>query len=249
MSNMLKTQTFDDSKAIYDVPSDEVSRQKTLEIEGIAAQFLRKNCALTVRHDFVIYNIASVVLEQVFGTLAIGCAMSQNGPGGQAINLNGVLSAIVTLSSDDEAEKEGNINLKIERGGKYNYPEDIAKDLVLNKFDEKSKSKILLDPDISNGDLKVLKDIDQSAQRILQSKYNMLIYQPLVVQTIACVFVTSAIQWLVTTAVETQKPTMYNFNDIIECRCVLKKGAPDIRFVPGMAAKLAIKYDDFTEED
>lgn len=246
----LKVSYNDTSKASFIVPSDEVSRQKCLAVEEIASDWLKKNCSIYYKRDYAINTIASVYLEEMFGLLSVFTKRDRYAIDGQCLTLNGIIDAIATMKHDDESEKEGNINLKIRLGGRYYYPEDMTKDLREYPYDEKKTFKIVLPSGREfTSEIDDMKLNDNLAQRKLQRKFHIIIVQPLMASTITSAFLTAVIQWCVDTCQDTKKPILYNISDIIECRCVLKDGEPMVSFVPGVGAKLAIKFDEFTEEE
>lgn len=245
----LKQAYGDSSKATFIVPPDEVSRQQCLEVEYLASDWLKKKCHIFYSRDYALNTIASVYLEEFFGFLAMA-----NTEGSifheKTISLNGIITATSSMKEDEEAEKEGNINLFIQFGKLYYYLEDMEKDLREFSYSEKDKFKVVIpNPSKYPEIVEQMKIIDKLTQRTLQSKYHLVVMQPLVTTTCVSAFLTAVIQFVVDTAEKTGKPVLYNISDIIECRCVIKNGDPIIHFVPGIGAKLAMKFDGITEEE
>ena len=245
----LKTNFQDTSKATFVVPGDDLSRQKCLAVEEIASDWLKKKCHIYYRRDFALNTIATVYLEELFGFLALMNTRSRD-DSDQMISLNGIIDIYTTTKQDEESEKEGNINIAIKFGGLFYYPEDLEKALVEYPYSETDSFQVVIpNPEIYKEMVETLRLIDKLTQKTLGSKYHLIIPQPMVTTTAVSAFVTSVIQWCVDTCTETGKPVLYNISDIIECRCVVRDGEPIIHFVPGEGAKLAIKYDGYTEEE
>lgn len=240
----------DSSRATFIVPSDEVSRQKCLEVEAITAEWLKKKCNIFLKRDFSFNTVASVYLEEMMGFLGLLINRNPENAENQVVTLNGIIDAYSSLKDDERAEKEGNINLKICLGNRYYYPEDLEKDLVEYPYDDKQYYRVLIPSTLRDkGEFETTKILDRMTQQKLNQKYRLTIMQPLLAETITSAFITSVIQWTIETCEKIGKPVLYNISDIIECRCVVKDGDPVIHFVPGEGAKLAVKYDGQTEEE
>lgn len=252
---------FTMSDRLYIIPQDEENRISILNIDRKTKEDLRQYYKVHTDHDWANNTVANLVVENVIKTLAVEIVNEQQSI---PINFFNVFTALVTVKRNEDAEKEGNINISFTPGT------EIAK-LIENSGEffgigdtARPRLELMIVPDQKTGqygamseelnlspiDMKRLFRIDQLTRMELSEKYGIPIPDKSAsTLTITYVFMINIFKYLMEKITLTGKPSAsVNFNDNIEIHAIVKDDSTvNMSMRPGMSAKLIIKSDETTE--
>lgn len=264
----MKGNQFIMSDRLYVIPQDEETRLSILSIDRRTKEEVRSVYKIFVEHDWQNNTIANVAIENIIKSLAIDIV---NNHESAPINFFNLFSAIVSVKRNEDAEKEGNINISFTHG-------PIIDDLI-NNYDGKAifnngeslieehenlpRLELLITPDSQTGRMPKngfnlsekeairLAKIERATRMELSDKYSINIPDKAASSlTIAFVFVRNIFSFLLEKMKLSGKSTAsVNFNDNIEFHSIQKADQILLTMRPGMNAKLLIKSDETTESE
>jgi len=246
------------SERLYVIPQDEETRISILNVDRNTKYDLRRWHRLYLETDWQCNTIANTLVEYMikvlYSHLTSGnadvlrflpdCDNSVSG-----LNFYDLLIIKTTAKRNEDAEKEGNINISFYPGSRV---EEIISDDTPRE--ERKYEYISVDARYSfpnNPDLtKAMLKIEKMAARSLMEKNSIVLPKEFTAIATTYLFIENLYRELVYKLTLTKKPSvMINFNDIIEFHAITKKDGVEIKLRPGMGAKLIIKSDETTEAD
>jgi hypothetical protein len=235
---------------LFVIPQDPSDREFLLSVDRRARAELNRIYGILVDYDWQANTIANSVIETLITDLAF---MLKNGANnGIGIEFYDIIKAIVSIKTNEKAEKEGNINIYFEPGSKVtslieNGPENI-------EYEEKlDPAKRFLTGDPAEDDL--YKNLEYHTRYNLSSVNGITIPDHLKFSVFAigytfieCIYLEILYRLANMDAEDgEEKLVSVNFNDNIEIHGIMKNGTVNITMRPGMNAKLLIKCDEITE--
>lgn len=233
---------------LYIIPQDPENRISLLNVDRHTKEDVRLSHRVFIDHDWQANTIANAYIEMIIQ--ALGMDVKNTGNANAAWNFYDYMTAHVTVKRNEDAEKEGNINIAFEIGPKV---EEIITDDTLPE----NRAYTLITPEAAFSfptnpakNAAYLK-IDKVARMSLNEKYSIVIADDWIVTAVAVNFFANIIRELLYEVANSgKKAASINFNDNIECHAVLKgDDKVSIMLRPGMNAKLLIKSDETTEAE
>jgi len=248
------------NERLYIIPQDEETRLSILNIDRKTKEDVRNIYKIFTEHDWQNNTTANVLIETLIKSLAYEITSDQqNGP----LNFFDLFTVSITVKRNEDAEKEGNINISFKPGKEAQriietYDKDIAEDSGV-----KPRLELLLYPDPTTGkfvkndyfdsqkEIERLFKIEKATRLDLSDKYTINIPDKSAATiTIAYVFIKNIFKYLIEKLKLTNKPSAsVNFNDNIEFHALMKGDEILLTMRPGMNAKLLIKSDETTEAE
>lgn len=233
---------------LYVIPQDPENRISILNVDRKTKEALRLKHRIYVEHDWQCNTIANAYIESIIR--ALGLDIKNTGNANASWNFYNLFTARATIKRNEDAEKEGNINIAFdtEKG-----IEDIITDTT--PIEERKYNYITPEAAYSfpnnNAMTEAYKKIDTASRMELHNKYSISIPNDWVVTATGVVFFENIIRELLFMVANSSKQTAsINFNDNIECHAIIKNEKNVlITLRPGMNAKLLIKSDETTELD
>ena len=244
---------------LFLIPQDPRDREIILSSDRRAAAELRDRCSILFDYDWQCNTIANTMIEAMIQYLN---RMLQNNEIGRGagIDFYNIFSIIVSIKNNDDAEKQGNINIVFKPG-------NIADALIENGPDAAADCPLytteaipvnLGDSDDAASD-RLYREIACHVGYMLNSRNGILIppsgEQRCFVQKITGIFMINVFRdMLHRLALEkNEHPDLdewvitLNLNDNIEIHAVMDEHGTKFVLRPGMNAKLTIKCDEVTE--
>lgn len=246
------------SEHLYVIPQDEDTRISILNIDRNTKIDLRRYHRFILDNDWQCNTIANTTIEHIVKVLYShltsrssdvlryipGCDNTNSG-----LNFYDLLIVKTSAKKNENAEKEGNINVSF-------YPGPAVDAIISdNTPREERKYEYIAadarysfpdDPDLTKAMLK----IDRLTRTSLGDKNGIILPKEYMAIATTYLFLENMYRELIYKLVLTKKPAVtINFNDIIEFHATLKKDGVEIKLRPGMGAKLIIKSDETTEAD
>lgn len=235
---------------LFRVPQDPNDKEFLYMIDKRTKLQMARNYNILLDYDWECNTIANCFLETVINNLAV---KMKEGSKNFGIALGDTLNIIVSIKTNDKAEKEGNINIYFEPGKKLDSfisdgPGEIFYDSPVDV------NTIFLTGDVYEDDLN--KALCHHARYNLASNYGIVFSDSISfgVMAIALNFLENIyleiLQRLQTEelAEGEERLISVNFNDLIEIHGVMKDNRVAINMRPGMFSKLLIKSDESTED-
>ena len=235
---------------LFIIPQDPGDREFLLAVDRRARSEINRIYGILLDYDWQANTIANSVIETIIADLAF--MLKSGGNKGIGIEFYDIIKAIVSIKTNEKAEKEGNINIYFEPGSKINYliengpdkNEYIDKVNVLQRF-------LTGDP---NED-ELYKNLEYHTRYNLSSVNGIMIPEHLKFSVFAigytfleCIYLEILYRLANIEAEEgEEKLVSVNFNDNIEIHGCMNNECPHIIMRPGMNAKLLIKCDELTE--
>ena len=235
---------------LFVIPQDPGDREFLLSVDRRARSEINRIYGILLDYDWQANTIANSVVETIISDLAF--MLKSGGNKGIGIEFYDIIKAIVSIKTNEKAEKEGNINIYFEPGSKAislieNGPdktEYVDKVNVLDKF---------LTGDPTEDEL--YKNLEYHTRYNLSSTNGVMIPDHLKFSVFAigytfleCIYIEILYRLANMDAADgEEKLVSVNFNDNIEIHGVMKDGTVNIIMRPGMNAKLLIKCDELTE--
>jgi len=232
---------------LYIIPQDPETREALLNVDRATKEELRLKHHVFVDADWQCNTIANAYIETIIR--ALGLDVKNTGNSKASWNCYGLFNAHVTVKRNEDAEKEGNINIAFD-------PEEEITTIIKDSAPKEQIKYDVITPEAAysfpnNGPLnEAYKKIDQVARMELHEKYSITIPDNWVVTAVTVTFVRNLIRQLLYMVANNGKAAAsINFNDNIECHAIMKNDGVVITLRPGMSAKLLIKSDEATEAD
>ena len=234
-------------------PQDPSSYEDLAIVDRLSKEDLRLRHRFIINNDWELNTIATTVIESLGKILyshihSHGVSVLSDDDD-NALNFYDLIEVAATMKINENAEKNGNINIKFRAGDAVdaivadNVPrsekevEFIAADAAYSYPDDPARTEAML-------------KIDSIARKLVADNRNIML--PKKFQAIAAcnIFIENIYRQLTQRIASGKTTHMINFNDIIEFHAI-KKGDDGIEFKlrPGMGAKLIIKSDEATEAD
>lgn len=242
-------ETYGISDVLYIIPQDEETRTSLLSVDRNTKEDIRRLHKIYIPHDWQCNTIANTYIEIMIRHL--GLDVKNNGNANARWNFYDLFTAYVTVKQNEDAEKEGNINIAFQIEKKI---EDIITDPVpreQREYDFISAYDKFSFPE-NDAKNKAYEKLDKATRVVLQEKYNIAIADkvPFTATAVAYTFMENIIRELMYKVSASNKPSAsINFNDNIEMHTILKNGEVVVSLRPGMNAKLLIKSDETTEAE
>lgn len=236
----------------YIIPMDPETRDDLLSIDRATKEDLRERHRLYLDNDWTCNTIANTVIESLIKILYAhikdnGVQILEIEAG--ALNFYDLLEIDTSYKKNEDAEKEGNINIKF-------FPGDAVVEIISDDTPRDQREVTYVETKAAysypedNDRTKAMLKIDHIARRMLSDKYSVILPNDYMAVATTCVFLENLYRVLTQKLVSSDKDmVMINLNDIIEFHAIRKGNGVDIKLRPGMGAKLIIKSDDTTEYD
>ena len=235
---------------LFIIPQDPSDREFLLSVDRRARAEINRIYGILLDYDWQANTIANGVIETLITDLAF---MLKNGASnGIGIEFYDIIKAIVSIKTNEKAEKEGNINIYFEPGSKVtsiieNGPDKTEYDEKINPA-ERFLTGIAEDDDL-------YKNLDYHTRYNLSSINGIMIPDHLKFSVFAigytfleCIYLEILYRLANMDGEDSEeKLVSVNFNDNIEIHGIMKNGTVNITMRPGMNAKLLIKCDELTE--
>ncbi len=206
-------------------------------------------------YTWAITTISTSYLENMIKILSL----KMNDNRDSTVDFCNLLSCTATIRKNEDAEKEGNINISFRPGDfilKEAELDDIGKikadirgefNNVVSRF-IKVDSNHMADLD---EDLKILHTIEKATIKDLNDKNNMVLPSDWLATKVTFIYVKHIYIRLLNLIEDGSRAASVNFQDLIEfhVRIVTEEDKQRIKFIlrPGVNSKLFIKSDDITE--
>jgi hypothetical protein len=236
---------------LYVIPNDPVMHEQLLAIDRMTKDTMAMRHKAILSQDWQCNTIACCYLECLIEDL--GLEMRQTNSNA-SLNFYDLMQMNVTIKRNEDAEKEGNINIEFIAGDRI---ADIIGKSIADASNEQKETYI--DPEIAfgfGGDKNApgyvrFANIDRATIMMLSRKYYIVSPKEWFVTAISYTFLENLIKYMVIKLVnEGTSLVSINFNDIIEFHATrVDDESVSITMRPGMDAKLLIKSDELTEND
>ncbi len=234
---------------LYVIPQDPTTKEILLNVDRKTKEGVRVRHKAILGNDWVANTIANAYVEILIAALASDVKVRGNSEA--SISFYDLFTAYVTVRRNEEAEKEGNINIAFEPGKKA--LELISSTVPVDEIEypyitPEAAYSFPNDAEYNEAFLK----LDRLTKMSLQEKYNIIIPKDWLITATTYVFIETIFKELLIRLANLDKNTAsVNFNDNIEIHMVAQT-KNDEKFVnimmrPGMSAKLLIKSDETTE--
>ena len=231
--------------------SAQADKEFLLSVDRRARAEIQRIYGILVDYDWQANTIANGVIETLITDLAF---MLKNGANnGIGIEFYDIIKAVVSIKTNEKAEKEGNINIYFEPGSKAISLIENGPDTTTEYVDKIDPSTRFLTGDPAEDDF--YKNLEYHTRYNLSSVNGIMIPDHLKFSVFAigytfleCLY-TEILYRLANMDAEDgeEKLVSVNFNDNIEIHGIMKNGTVNITMRPGMNAKLLIKCDEVTE--
>ena len=252
----------DRKKAI--IPQDKESNIFLYDVDAQTKIMIEEMFGIIINYDWHCNTIAEVTIESIIK--ALNTDMKENGVKNVKFNFYDLFGIKVTTKINEDAEKEGNINIAFEPGLTAIR---LIKEPDFKLFEKGKKEDVAkffaieipaMDPDYLKAINQRYADIDQHARYNLNNNWALAVKNPFMAFAVTYVFIFNLYCKLLRELGAHPELNMVsvNFNDLIEFHCSqvdddYKEKYPDIMVLltmrPGLTAKLLIKSDETTEDD
>ena len=235
---------------LYVIPQDPVNKTAMLSIDRHTKEDVRRKYGFYAENDWVCNTIANCYIEVIIRHL--GLDVKDNGNADAMINMYDLYVPRITLKHNEDAEKEGNINIAFTNGPRV---EELIKDTTPR--DQQDLTRV--DPSLvfsfeDKDRTEYYEKLDKVTRIELSRKYNITIPDSkvkFIATAIADRFIENLIRELLYMIANSENEVeSINFNDNIECHAIKEEdNTVRITLRPGMNAKLLVKSDETTEND
>ena len=241
-----------------EIPQDKQARDFLLAIDQQTKIDVDQRFGFIINQDWHCNTIANCTVEAIIS--AMNADMKMYGAPTARINFYDLFIAKVTTKVNENAEKEGNINVSFEPGPTANnlITTEVPKNEEnVDKCDPKEYFKIE-DVDINADQLAAMNEaylnIDRKARYTLSNNYAITITDDnaLCAFAVTYLFILNIFRKLLQDLGDdpTKHLVSVNFNDNIEFHAMRDdEGYVKLAMRPGLNAKLLIKSDETTEDD
>lgn len=239
---------------IFEIPNDPEMNENLRAVDDSATSEADSR-QIKGLYTWAITTIATSYLENMIKILSL--KMNENRD--STVDFCNLLSCTATIRKNEDAEKEGNINISF-RPGEFILKESEVgsvgkiKANIRGEFDNVASKFIKINPNhISelDEDLKILHTIEKATIRELNNKNNMVIPSDWLATKVTFIYVKHIYIRLLNLIENGSRAASVNFQDLIEfhVRLVTEEDGQKIKFIlrPGVNSKLFIKSDDVTE--
>lgn len=235
---------------LFMIPQDPSDREFLLAVDRRARFEINRIYGILIDYDWQANTIANAVVETIIKNLAF---MLRSGASkGIGIEFYDIIRAIVSIKTNEKAEKEGNINIYFEPGSKINSIIENGPDT--REYTEKISPAERFVTGIPEED-ELYRNLEYHTRFNLSSINGVMIPDHLKFSVFAigytfleCIYLEILYRLANMDAEEgAEKLVSVNFNDNIEIHGVMKGDTVNIIMRPGMNAKLLIKCDELTE--
>lgn len=237
---------------LFTIPQDPADREFLLAVDRRARSDINRKYGILLDYDWQANTIANSLIETIIADLSF--RMKNGERRGIGIRFYDIITAVVSIKKNADAEKEGNINIFFEPGERAN--ELIANGPDTEEYTEKiSPENKFLTGDPEDDD--IYKNLEYHARYKLSSVNGVMMPEHLrfAVFAIGYTFLESLYLEILyrLSNMDNNDPTeeklvTVNFNDNIEIHGSMKNNEVKIFMRPGLNAKLLIKSDEFTED-
>ena len=241
-----------------EIPQDEYTRNCLLSVDQQSKIDVEQKFGFPINYDWHCNTVANCTVEAIIS--AMNADMKYDGAPSARINFYDVFIAKVTTKINEDAEKEGNINISFEPGPTA--VNLITTEIPKNEEDieqvDPKEFFTIEDPDMDSTQLAAMNEaytaIDRKARYTLSNNYAITITDDNVYFAFAItyVFILNIFRKLLQDLGDNPTKTLssVNFNDNIEFHAMRDdEGFVKLAMRPGLNAKLLIKSDETTEED
>lgn len=235
----------------YIIPLDPETREDLLCVDRATKEDLRDRHRMYLNHDWECNTIANTTIESLIKILY--AHIKENGVNvleldDGALNFYDLIEMAVSNKKNEDAEKEGNINIKF-------FPGEKVEEIISDDTPRDQREVVYMEakaaysyPEDTDRTKAMLK-IDNISRRMLSDKFAVILPNDYMAISATCIFLENMYRVLVQKLVNSGKSMVsINFNDIVEFHAIRKENnAVDIKLRPGMGAKLIIKSDESTE--
>ena len=234
-----------DSQRYYVVPEEPATREFLLSVDRRTKGDVEKRFNIHIDHDWYCNTIADQTIEALItslkmDTVADNCV--------KAINFYNMFTAKVSLKMNENAEKEGNVNISFEPGVD-------ALALISDPIPENEKEYTVQPAEeafalegVSEEMIQMYDRLDAFARYSLSSNFGITISSKLhkLCTAVTYVFFENIFRGLLHELAENPEVGMskLNFNDLIEMHASFKDGGVILTMRPGAFGKLTIKSDN-----
>ncbi len=257
---MYNNNNFIVNERLYIIPQDEETRLAILNIDRKTKEDLRNIYKIWTEHDWQNNTTTNVLVETLIKSLAHEIVNSQKS---LPLNFFDLFTASVTVKRNEDAEKEGNINVSFNPGKEAKRIIETYDSNIQEDDSVRPRLELLLYPDPNTGkfvqneyfdsqkEVERLWRIEKATRLELSEKYTINIPDKSASTiTIAYVFIKNIFRYLIEKMKLTNKQSAsVNFNDNIEFHALMKNNEILLTMRPGMNAKLLIKSDETTEAE
>lgn len=236
---------------LFIIPQDPADREFLLAVDRKTRYDIEKMYGILIDYDWQANTITNAVIETIISDLAF--MLKSGATNGIGIKFYDIIQAIVSVKTNDKAEKEGNINIYFEPGIKAidlikNGPDDVENIEKIDPVQQFTTGN----PDEDN----LYNNLEYHARYNLSMIHGIMIPDHLKfsIFAIAYTFIKNIyLELLYRLANDkdaddgSEKLVTVNFNDNIEMHGIMKGDDTTIVMRPGMNAKLLIKCDEVTE--
>lgn len=227
-------------------PRNDLQQELTREIEQYCRPALTKATHISLTRDFEIYTITAQTLIALIDRLGNEAGVNVE----STIELWPLLGAAID-AKDSDAEKDGNLNIVFyqpDEAEKVQTVDDLAAyvdEVIRPNTNYKGYWMKVRSPQEDG----LMKQLSDTAAARLFEKNNIRVTDHRIVLPIACYFIQGMFDVLSKKCIESGRGMIYDLNDVIEVKVVLRNNVPMIRVNPGVCSKLTIKQDGITEKD
>ena len=235
---------------LFIIPQDPSDREFLLAVDRRARFEINRIYGILIDYDWQANTIANSVVETIISNLAF--MLKSGASKGIGIEFYDIIRAIVSIKTNDKAEKEGNINIYFEPGSKITSLIENGPDKT-EYIDKISPAERFLTGNPEEDEL--YRNLEYHTRYNLSSVNGVMIPDHLKFSVFAigytfleCIYLEILYRLANMDAEEgAEKLVSVNFNDNIEIHGVMKNDTVNIIMRPGMNAKLLIKCDELTE--
>ena len=241
-----------------EIPQDLKTKEFLLSIDQQTKIDVENKFGFIVNQDWHCNTVANCTVEAIIS--ALNTDMKMDGAPSARLNFYDVFIAKVTTKVNENAEKEGNINISFEPGPtavNLITTETPKNEEEVETVDPKDFFKIE-DPDMNPDQLAAMNEaytgIDRKARYTLSNNYALTITDDNVFYAfgITYIFILNIFRKLLQDLGDDPNKNLVsvNFNDNIEFHAMRDdEGYVKLAMRPGLNAKLLIKSDETTEDD
>ncbi len=235
---------------LFIIPQEPSDYEFLLAVDHRTRSEINRIYGIMLDYDWQANTIANTMIETIINNLAF--MLRSGSSNGIGIEFYDIIRAIVSIKTNEKAEKEGNINIYFEPGSKVT-------GLIENGPDRTEYAE-KIDPmkrflTGHEDDDTLYKNLEHHTRYNLSSINGIMIPDHLRFSVFAigytfleCIYLEILYRLANMDAEDgEEKLVSVNFNDNIEIHGIMKDGTVNITMRPGMNAKLLIKCDELTE--
>ena len=238
---------------MFIIPQDPADREFLRAVDHRARAEINRIYGILIDYEWQANTIANTMVETIITDLAFMLKSGGTNAGnGLGIEFYDILKAIVSIKTNEKAEKEGNINIFFEPGSKINSliengPDMTEYDVKINPIERFLTGNPEEDAFYNNLEYHTRYNLS-SINGIMIPEHQKFAPFAIGYTFIECIYL-EILYRLANMDVEegVEKLVSVNFNDNIEIHGIMKDDTVNITMRPGMNAKLLIKCDELTE--